>query len=100
MYDPILFDAAVNGNYLLFDEDTVCGAEIVPFLSESSLEYNETACSTEFHRNKAAKHSGDMDFIVDSGASINIMSTKSNHLLSNINAILVETGLFQNTRNV
>ena len=70
MYDPILFDAAVNGNYLLFDEDTVCGAEIVPFLSESAFEYNETACSSEFT-------SVDMDFIVDSGASINIMSTKS-----------------------
>ena len=51
------------------------GAEVVPYLSEAAFECNETAFSSDFTDD-------DMDFIVDSGASINIMSTKSNRLLS------------------
>ena len=53
----------------------MCGAEVVPYLSEAAFECNETAFSSDFTDD-------DMDFIVDSGASINIMSTKSNRLLS------------------
>ena len=53
----------------------MCGAEVVPYLSEAAFECGDTAFSSNF--------ADDMDFIVDSGASINIMSTKSNHLLSN-----------------
>jgi hypothetical protein len=67
----VLFDAAVNGDYILYNENTAYGAEIVPLFS------TETACSSTL------SSQSDMDFIVDSGASINIMSTKSNHLLSN-----------------